>query len=214
MLLRFDNGGKMNCHQVLEQLSAFHDNELLTDETNALKAHLIRCPTCRQKRSQLEEMGRHVRNLQPLTAPEDFQFRIYSAIRRRESGKNQSRFLGWRTVLIPAAAMIVGVFIGLSTNSFISPTGTDSPLTASDKTVDETILAFSQSEDDVIRDYSLDRYIQGSLIPVNVESIPEAIDGTPRVGVKNQAAETRVDSIPQYVLDNIPMRVNYERTIY
>ncbi|MBN1880074.1 zf-HC2 domain-containing protein [bacterium] len=206
----------MNCHQVLEQLSAFNDKELEADQTNAIKAHLIRCPSCRKKRDLLEEMGRRIRHLPPLTAPEDFQFRVYASIRKYQDRKTQrSSFWRWQAVLVPAAAMVLGVIIGLTTDNVISPRLSEPVMTASDRYTASSIPETVVADDEVIREYTLDRYVQGSMIPVNVATIPDSPEDLySETHAPNPIPESQSHSSSQYVLDNVPMRVNYERTIY
>lgn len=215
MRWRFDNGGKMNCHQVKESLSAFIDKELDADQTNALKAHLIRCPSCRQQRDVLEEIGRGIRHMPPVTAPEDFQFRVYSSIRRYQARKSSRSFWRWQTVLVPAAAMVFGIVIGVTTNDIINP-GTSQPLMmASDHQALGMLPETAVADEGVIRNYTLDRYVQGSMIPVDVMTIPDLpSDSANQTPAPENRTDTRNQTNPQYVLDNIPMRVSYERTIY
>ncbi len=205
----------MNCRQVLEQLSAFNDKELETDQTTALKAHLIRCPSCRQKRDELEEMGRRIRHLTPLTTPEDFQFRVYSAIRRYQSKKTFHGLRQWQTILMPAAAMVLGIVIGLTTDMMMKPLGSQPVLTASDQPGLSSVPVTAVADEGIIRDYPLDRYVQGSMVPVDVITIPDTnADHQDLAPTPAREADSRTHSSSHYVLDNIPLLVNYERTIY
>lgn len=206
----------MNCHQVLENLSAFIDNELDADQTNAIKAHLIRCSSCRLKRDTMEEIGRRIRCLPPITAPDDFQFKIYAGIRRHEAKQTQRHFWRWQTVVIPAMALLIGVVIGFSSDSMLNFSDSKPvAAVAGNAGIKELTTALTLADDGVIYDYSLDRYIQGSLIPVTVDTIPDSSDPTGRAAYQTPSSnESPVYPQSQYVLDNIPMRVNYERTIY
>jgi len=196
----------MNCNQVKDNLSSFVDNELNNDQTNAIKAHLIRCDECRQTRDELENMGQMIRQIPPTTTPPDFQFRVYSAIRRRESTGYSRSFFRWQTLFLPIAAMVIGIFIGLSA----AETPMDSPsatMSANTNITDN----FQTDENNVIRNYNLDSYVRRPLIPVNVDTIPD--ENNPDSENKSRAKDQKFNQA-QYVLDNVPLRVNYERTIY
>ncbi len=206
----------MNCHQVLENLSAFIDNELDADQTNAVKAHLIRCSSCRRKRDTMDEISRRIRCLPPITAPEDFQFKVYAGIRRYESRKARRQFLHWQTIALPGAALLMGLIIGLSSYSFLNDSFSEPLVANSNQTnIQELPIALTVSDDGIIYDYSLDRYIRGSLVPITVDTIPETVDLMDE-GLQSPQSVNENQAYPQsqYVLDNIPMRVNYERTIY
>jgi len=223
----------MECNQIQEKLSAFIDNELDTDEMNAIKAHLIRCSHCRRARDRLEQMGQLMRNMAPLTTPSDFQFRLYSAIRRRETHRRRNPLFGWRAVFIPVTAMIFGIFIGLFSGNmlpgsnpvpiFTSETGSvsaDGGMEARELFAalmhSEGVgssLVYETDEADVIRGYNLDRYVHQPLVPVTVDTIPEA-DDPGNAGSANLSNSGTYYPSRQYVLDNVPMRVGYERTVY
>ncbi|MBN1296114.1 zf-HC2 domain-containing protein [bacterium] len=221
----------MNCHQVREHLSAFIDKDLDSDQTNAIKAHLIRCSQCRQTRDQLEKIGHMIRQMAPLTAPADMQFRIYSSIRHKVTRTDRRLHFGWRSVFVPATAMIIGVFIGIWSDASLSP-GSPVPMITSEHRdhADTTIQSDADimlaglldsagvdsamivdADTRIIRDYNLDRYVHQPMVPVSVDFIPDVgSDSGPG------EAKSRDSVVParSYVLDNVPMRVGYERTIY
>lgn len=210
----------MNCNQVKDNLSTFLDNELDLDQTNSIKAHLIRCKSCRDQRDQMENLGQQIRKLSPLTTPADFQFRVYSAIRRKESATRTSPFRRWQTAILTSAAMLMGVFIGIGSNNLIpalvsTPAGPQhhaiSPAESSGTmyAADTHLL----SDEDVIRDYNLDSYIRQPMIPVTVDTIPDTPNSNNPRAASPHTADFNQEH-PEYVLDNVPMRVSYERTIY
>lgn len=206
----------MNCHQVLENLSAFIDNELGADQTNAVKAHLIRCSSCRHKRDTMDELSRRIRRLPPITAPQDFQFKVYAGIRKYESRRARRRFWHWQTIAVSGTTLLIGLVIGLSSYSLLNhPAPVPMIADTNHPDIQELPITITVTDDGIIYDYSLDRYIHGSLVPVTVDTIPETAD---LMGESNRspltATENQTYSQSQYVLDNIPMRVNYERTIY
>ncbi|MCD4653107.1 zf-HC2 domain-containing protein, partial [bacterium] len=167
----------MNCNQVQDNLSSFLDNELNGDQTNAIKAHLIRCQKCRQSRDNIENMGNMIRQINPTTASPDFQFRVYSAIRQKESKRQSNSFFKWQTILVPVAAMILGIFIGLNSNSIYPGSPGNQTLTAENSTqiTNETMTAkmnlihnLQATDKKEIHRYSLDSYVRRPLIPINV----------------------------------------------
>lgn len=222
----------MECYNVREKLSEFIDNELDADQTNAIKAHLIRCPECKRARDKMEQMGQLIRHMPPVNTPSDFQFRVYSAIRRKELNHQKRWFSGWRAVLVPVTAMFIGIFIGLSSDALLSGNAPVPILTADEAASgpdhglapEELFAALManggagrslvvDSEDsEIVRDYNLDRYVYDPLVPVTVDTIPD----NNRTGT-NRSTSGRshgVYSSRQYVLDDVPMRVGYERTVY
>lgn len=203
----------MNCHQINENLSAFIDNELSSDDTNIVKAHLIRCSGCRQQRDKMEEIGRNIRYMAPLTTPADFEFRVFAGIRKHEARRTNRFFWRWQTILLPAACLIVGILLGVTSNSvFNFPES--SLLTSSESTVESDSLV-AVSDQEILYDYHLGRFARRAIIPVAVDVIPESPDVFDSLSFDEQSGfDSGISPPPQYVLDNIPMRVSYERTIY
>jgi Putative zinc-finger len=206
----------MNCSKVQEVLSAFMDGEIDSSQAAAIQAHLLRCPECRSERDYLEKVGIQMRNLQPLTVPPDFEFRIYSGIRSRVSTRHTPKRLNWRMVLIPATTMLVGIIIGWSRFAFPTPiadTGTDHSLTASTEYISMSPVT---ADADGLREYTIDTYVPNYSSPITVDTIPDdELDyGQRRAMDQSGTEKPDYQQSNRFVLDQMPVRVTYERTIY
>jgi hypothetical protein len=203
----------MNCHQINENLSAFIDNELTPDDTNAIKAHLIRCSGCRQQRDKMENLGRKIRHMTPLTAPEDFQFRVYARIHKHEANRSNRFFWRWQTIMVPAACLLLGIFLGISSDTILGrPDSTQFDASDQIGLADSNLAMIDQN---TLYDYHLGAFSRGVPIPITGDTIPDSPDGFSRPSRREQREfDTRAMPPSQYVLDHVPTRVNYERTIY
>ena len=180
----------------------------------------------------MERMGHLIRQMTPLNTPGDFQFRVYSGIRREEMQRRRNPFFGWRTVVIPVTAMVFGIFIGLYSDVFFSGDAPVPILMARQGETSETTeiapedlyaalmasgtadgsLVFDSDNTGIVRDYNLDRYVHHPMIPVTVDTIPD--DENPEANLSRTNPSGKFVPSRQYVLDNVPMRVGYERIVY
>ncbi len=212
----------MNCTNVKDKLSALLDNELSASESTAVKAHIIRCPQCRAQRESMENMGSLLRALPPVTADPDFEFKVYAGIRRQASPVHRTWSSRWRLIMAPMAALFIGIVIGsfqfsqpgdvpvmISEKNSVSETGM-SPDTA--KAMDLVAASPIIPTEDGIRSYAMDRYV--SPIIRDVDVIPDTDSGTPANTRYDSPHRNPNDNPPRYVLDNVPLRAGYERTVY
>ncbi|MBN1355149.1 zf-HC2 domain-containing protein [bacterium] len=203
----------MNCSKIKDVLSAFIDGETDSSTNATVQAHLLRCPECRAERDRIEKIGARLRNLPPLTAPSDFEYRIYADIRNRVSSVHSRNRLNWRTVFVPAAAMMVGIIIGsiqLRSPAEIAGGGAGQSMA-------RNLISMSPvtTDSEGLREYTIDTYIPGYSTPVTVDAIPDENEMVqPDRNRSGQSGNYASSQVNRYVLDQVPMRVGYERTIY
>ncbi len=206
----------MNCSKIRENLSAFVDKELDASTLTAIKAHLIRCPDCRSQRDHIEEMGRDLRSIPPITAPPDFEFQIYAGIRNRTAKLQFGWKYRWRMVTVPIAAMVIGIFIGsFSLKQMFRPVMTTQS-NAVTNTIGVPVLRDDflsnpslVSDNGDVMEYKMDRYVPRPIEPMEVNIIPE--DSSSPRRPKESGTSSKM-SQHRYVLE--PMRVSYNETIY
>ncbi len=210
----------MNCSKIQASLSAFIDGELDPSSATAIKAHLIRCETCRAERERLDRIGVALRSIPQVTAPEDFEYRVYAAIHNKQRNVQVRRGFSWKLVLAPMAAMVIGVFIGSfwlgrpgsspAVSTTITAHANVQPVAM--QTTDPAVSQTNSSDENQFSTYAVESYFPPLASPVTVDSIPE---DTPEPGTTNlKRSTTRRHNTPRYVLDQVPVRVSYERTIY
>jgi hypothetical protein len=109
----------MNCEQVLEMLSQFHDCELSRADRAGVEIHLGGCPACASELATLAELSEMVRATTEPEAPPD----LWGKIARRMGGRGAVRRLGhlrlrsWRAA---AAAAILLALVGVGWLSYQS----------------------------------------------------------------------------------------------
>jgi len=204
----------MNCKEIQNLLSEFIDGELDGSNMSAIKAHMIRCPSCRSERDKLEQIGSGLRSLPPVTAPADFEFRIYAGIRNQVSDVQSPRRISWKMVVSPIAAMIIGILISpvlFQTINNKTPVLVGDTQPAAAEFVNSSAYT---SDEQGVNKYTIDSYYPSYPVPITVDTIPDTEDdsGLNRSGTTPE--NRSVQPQPRYVLDQVPMRVTYDRIIY
>jgi anti-sigma factor RsiW len=185
----------MNCSNVLENLSAFLDGELDAAQTAAIKAHMIRCETCRCERDGIEKISASIRKLPPLTAPDDFEYRIYASIHTRLTKIRPSPFVRWKTLLISSTALLAGLIIGSYKFTASIPVATMNPAIEENGFPAAAIV----KSDDGLKEYAFDPFVHQNSPDSDFSSpTPHAAQSNPK----------------HYVLDPVPALASYERTTY
>ena len=97
----------MICHEVERDLDVYVDRELAADSAAAIREHLGRCASCRQRVADREALGRLVRSVPYHEAPDRLRARVSGQVQRTRSTR---RLLTWAA----AAVLVVSVGGGIS----------------------------------------------------------------------------------------------------
>jgi hypothetical protein len=90
----------MNCQACQIEIEELELGESLSETA---RAHIRACSECRAFHDERQSLRRLVRELEPVTAPPDFEFRLRARINATSNGR--TRHFSWRTFLSSAPAI-------------------------------------------------------------------------------------------------------------
>jgi anti-sigma factor (TIGR02949 family) len=98
----------VNCEHVERDLHAYLDHELDPIDAATVRQHIVECPECRRRVTELEGLGRLVRSTPYAAAPARLRARVAAQQERRRSA---TRLASWAA----AALVVVAVGAGVTT---------------------------------------------------------------------------------------------------
>lgn len=84
----------MNCNEVRESLSAYLDNELLTNEKTLLQRHLDECTACQKELEELQNLVVQLSSLEEIVPPASFRSELFAKLEEglfKEVGQREKR---------------------------------------------------------------------------------------------------------------------------
>lgn len=107
----------MECQQVSERLSSFHDGELSEPAAREIQAHLASCRDCRQKLADMQALSRLVQEAQ-VPVPADLWHKIDARQNPADpAAPGRTRPRWWAMATAAAVLMAVGIILRLTSST-------------------------------------------------------------------------------------------------
>lgn len=97
----------MRCRDAANQLQQYIDHRLTVEQVRALEAHIVQCTSCSYELSLLESVAASLREIAPVTEPEDLTLRIMRKVAVTPQHKKERTYI----VLRPSLPELIAVVL-------------------------------------------------------------------------------------------------------